>query len=530
MLSAEEIQIRRFVSGQLRDCPDLSTLTLGILRGRYLACVGRDSLSQEDRQLMKRVVEEELMRMQDSDSSENETILDVTPTPRHNKRKRGEEEEKGGRTNADGSKAKRSRLQSAQSDSPDSGIERVGNGERQREEEDEEEEKDMGSDVEDDQVSQIGTKKKKGGHKGVHNGGKTEISSESEVEIKMVNRRKREQDSEVEENKKKKQGDETNKQEKDNVNSDRDSEEDKKQKRKRRTGGKENVDVKVQSKGLKGNRRRESGNEEKGKPLQERVQVVGSDSERIGEAEVMEQKRVKRQRNDNDSRSESEGENNASSEEASGGEEETKEVMAKTKDEPAQDSDSGSSLPSLEDEKESEEVRPEQVKKRKPVAKQPIKGEGSESASKGGKDNEAKAVARLRRYIALCGVRRNYKKLLDGCRSIKSKVAVLKRELEELGVKGQPSIEKCKNARLKREEAQELADLDVSNIITTTGRPKRRGVSIWQQQSSPPSSAYKRVVNSSSDSEEDSHAGRGRKRATDWSNLQGIISDGADSD
>ncbi|XP_024270457.1 HIRA-interacting protein 3 isoform X1 [Oncorhynchus tshawytscha] len=522
MKSAEETQIRRFVSGQLRDCPDLSTLTLGILRGRYLACVGRDSLNQEDRQLMKRVVEEELLRMQvkmfDSDSSDNEAIIHVTPTPLHNKRKRGKEEEKGGRTKADGSKAKRSRLQSAQSDSPDSGLERVGNGERQMAEE--EEGKVMGS-VE--QVSQIGTKKNKGGHKGVHNGGKTETSSESDVEIKTVNRRKSEHDSEVEEedfeeNKKWKR-DETHKQEKDKVNSESDSEEDKK-----RAGGKENVDVKVQSKCLK---RRESGNEVKGKPLQrrERVQVVGSDSEHIGEAEVMAQKGVKIQRNDNDARSESEGEKNdgASSEEASGGEDETEEVMTKTKDEPAQDSDSGSSLPSLEDEQESE-VRPEQVKKRKSVAKRPIKGE---SGSKGGKDNTA--VARLKRYIALCGVRRNYKKLLDGCCSIKSKVAVLKRELEELGVEGQPSIERCKKARLKREEAQELADLDVCNIITTQGRPKRRGVSIWQQQSSPPSSAYKRVVNSSSDSEEDSHAGRGRKRATDWSNLQGIISDDADS-
>nr|XP_029491072.1 HIRA-interacting protein 3 isoform X4 [Oncorhynchus nerka] len=516
MKSAEETQIRRFVSGQLGDCPDLSTLTLGILRGRYLACVGRDSLNQEDRQLMKRVVEEELLRMQvKMFGSDKEAIIHVTPTPLHNKRKRGEEEEKGGRTKADGSKAKRSRLQSAQSDSPDSGLERVGNGERQMAEE--EEGKDMGS-VE--QVSQIGTKKNKGGHKGVHNGGKTETSSESDVEIKTVNRRKREHDSEVEEEdfeeSKKRKRDETHKQEKDKVNSESDSEEDKK-----RAGGKENVDVKVQSKCLK---RRES------KPLQrrERVQVVGSDSEHNGEAEVMAQKGVKIQRNDNDSRSESEGEKNddASSEEASGGEDETEEVMAKTKDEPAQDSDSGSSLPSLEDEQESE-VRPEQVKKRKSVAKRPIKGESSESGSKGGKDNTA--VARLKRYIALCGVRRNYKKLLDGCCSIKSKVAVLKRELEELGVKGQPSIEKCKKARLKREEAQELADLDVCNIITTQGRPKRRGVSIWQQQSSPPSSAYTRVVKSSSDSEEDSHAGRGRKRATDWSNLQGIISDDADS-
>lgn len=191
----------------------------------------------------------------------------------------------------------------------------MGNGERQMAEE--EEGKDMGS-VE--QVSQIGTKKNKGGHTGVHNSGKTETSSESDVEIKTVNLRKREHDSEVEEedfeeNKKRKR-DETHKQEKDQVNSESDSEEDKK-----RTGGKENVDVKVQSKCLK---RRESGNGLKEKPLQrrERVQVVGSDSEHIGEAEVMAQKGVKIQRNDNDSRSESEGEKNdgASSEEASGGE------------------------------------------------------------------------------------------------------------------------------------------------------------------------------------------------------------------
>lgn len=51
-------------------------------------------------------------------------------------------------------------------------------------------------------------------------------------------------------------------------------------------------------------------------------------------------------------------------------------------------------------------------------------------------DEENKAVSRLKRYIALCGVRRNYKKLLDGCRSVKAKVAVLKKELEELGVEG----------------------------------------------------------------------------------------------
>lgn len=36
--------------------------------------------------------------------------------------------------------------------------------------------------------------------------------------------------------------------------------------------------------------------------------------------------------------------------------------------------------------------------------------------------------------------------------------------------KGQPSIQKCKKVRKKREQAQEIAELDVSNIITTHGK------------------------------------------------------------
>lgn len=54
--------------------------------------------------------------------------------------------------------------------------------------------------------------------------------------------------------------------------------------------------------------------------------------------------------------------------------------------------------------------------------------------------DDNKTVVRLKRYISLCGVRLNYKKLLDGCRSVRSQVAVLKKELEGLGVDGQCGI------------------------------------------------------------------------------------------
>lgn len=48
-----------------------------------------------------------------------------------------------------------------------------------------------------------------------------------------------------------------------------------------------------------------------------------------------------------------------------------------------------------------------------------------------------KTIVRLMRCIAACGVRRNYKKLLRDCRTIDSKVAVLRKELQDLGVDGQ---------------------------------------------------------------------------------------------
>ncbi|XP_029945153.1 HIRA-interacting protein 3-like [Salarias fasciatus] len=198
------------------------------------------------------------------------------------------------------------------------------------------------------------------------------------------------------------------------------------------------------------------------------------------------------------------------------GEEEEKVEADKKK--PDTDSDSSSSLPSLDDEERNGSGQT-QVRKKKGAKK-----DGSSKSEKSGD----RAINRLKRYIALCGVKKNYKKLLDDCRSTKSKVAVLKKELEDLGVHGVPSIKKCKRVKKKREEAQELAALDVNNIITTKGRPKRRGA--WQQQPDPPPSAYQRSLNSDSDSDQDSSAPKGRKKLTAWANLQGIISDDGDSD
>ncbi|KAM9780040.1 adenine nucleotide translocase lysine N-methyltransferase [Neosynchiropus ocellatus] len=236
-----------------------------------------------------------------------------------------------------------------------------------------------------------------------------------------------------------------------------------------------------------------------------------------------------------------------------------KETSDDENEEKEEDSDS-SSLPSLDDDKEVDVAKTvAQKKSNGKEEKSDMKNKEGESASetssgsendddddgkskkkqgakkksekaektKGSKEDN-KSVVRLKRYISLCGVRRNYKKILGDCRSIQAMVAVLKKELEDLGVKGQPSIQKCKKVRMKREEARELAELNSENIIHTEGRASRRGTASVRKQEDSQLSTYKRAMNSSSGSDQENRVNGGRRKI-DWSNLQGIISDDGDT-
>ncbi|KAH0626402.1 hypothetical protein JD844_001363 [Phrynosoma platyrhinos] len=146
-------------------------------------------------------------------------------------------------------------------------------------------------------------------------------------------------------------------------------------------------------------------------------------------------------------------------------------------------------------------------------SKQRHQGKGKDHHS--GKSEEHHSIRRLKRYIWECGVRRNYKKLFEGCRSRKGQVEILKRELEDLGMKGPPSLAKCKALKQKREEAAEVASLDLSNIISTKGRPRRRNVwSLYSKPEEPPSSPEEPPIH---------------RPATDWSHLRGVISSDGES-
>ncbi|XP_037669774.1 HIRA-interacting protein 3 [Choloepus didactylus] len=144
---------------------------------------------------------------------------------------------------------------------------------------------------------------------------------------------------------------------------------------------------------------------------------------------------------------------------------------------------------------------------------------GKADSGRHGEDHPA--VVRLKRYIRACGAHRNYKKLLGSCRSHKERLSVLRAELEALGMKGNPSLEKCRALKEQREEAAEVASLDVANIISSSGRPRRRTAWNPSREAAPPGELYRRTL----DSEEELP----HPPPPDWSHMRGIISSDGES-
>ncbi|XP_047215523.1 HIRA-interacting protein 3, partial [Girardinichthys multiradiatus] len=399
------------------------TLTLGILKKRYLGHAGCESLNSEARKFMKQVVEEELAKMQKNDDGGSEP-----ETKKPQKKRKREKEELESEDETESTAKKTCSQQSGSS-----------------------------SDSEDEQNCKTGSQSKEQNRSQSENEEAEEEESDNE-KSKKPERCVTDDDLSDEMN-----GSEESRNESPSPE----------ERMKKKTSTTKNREIR-------------SGGEKKPR----------SDEESESDA---------------DSKS---GKSDKISDGVSSASEKVEENVKKRKD-----SDS-SSLCSLEEEKKGSAEKTKDARGKKAKKK--------DEKNQGPKD-EDKAVVRLKRYIALCGVRRNYKKLLDGCRSTRSKVAVLKKELEDLGVHGNPSIEKCKKIRLKREEAQELAELDVDNIITTEGRPKRRGTSAMQVHLDPPSS-YQCTLNSDSDSDQENDAHKKCRKMSEWANLHGIISDDADTD
>lgn len=90
-------------------------------------------------------------------------------------------------------------------------------------------------------------------------------------------------------------------------------------------------------------------------------------------------------------------------------------------------------------------------------------------------------IERLKKYLRVAGLRvRSYQKLWEGCKTNKAKTEKLLQMLTDAGLKGKPTLQKCKRLQAKRERKEEFESLDVSNIITSErGRPKRNTPSLF---------------------------------------------------
>ncbi|XP_065447038.1 LOW QUALITY PROTEIN: HIRA-interacting protein 3 [Chrysemys picta bellii] len=472
---AAEQEMRDFTRGLFQGSPDLSVLTLAMVRSRYLAHVGRQSLVGEEKELLKQLVEEELLRMQLDDSSSD-----------------------GGSPNPESAR-----------DAPDVGAEKrppqrlrlVAGGPQGHEASSDEE--DSGIDSRKPKLAPGQEDAGKSGHTG---------SCEDEG------------DSGAEETP-----------DRGGAGRERDSEwaagsEGTKQPPRRRAEGAEAQGRPGKKRAREAERRGDCG-EQKGKAnggITAQTQEESGSESAVEEEECERQKQTGKTKRRSDSEEEGgqqeKGKDEGSGDGRGGGweqegdgergrrkakrgsesEEEEGKVQARQRGSSETDDDDSSSSSSAQDENNS----PNPGFRRK-------KGKAPGSGGAGPAE-EHPAVRRLKRYILACGVRRNYRKLLAGCRSVKQRVGVLRRELEAIGLQGNPSLERCRALRLRREEAAEVAALDVGNIIASDGRPRRRN--IWSLYSTPP--ADPPVAD----------GGPPARHPVDWSSLRGVISSDAESD
>ncbi|KAJ2412792.1 hypothetical protein GGI10_003470 [Coemansia sp. RSA 2530] len=102
----------------------------------------------------------------------------------------------------------------------------------------------------------------------------------------------------------------------------------------------------------------------------------------------------------------------------------------------------------------------------------------SESSGKLSKSNEA-TVTNLKQYITKCGVRKVWAKELAGL-SGAQQIQHLKDMLNELGMEGRPTLEKCKKIKAKRDLLAELEEIgggddEPDAAPVSSGRSRRRG-------------------------------------------------------
>ncbi|XP_075420836.1 HIRA-interacting protein 3 isoform X2 [Tenrec ecaudatus] len=573
-------EMQEFTRSLFRGQPDLSTLTQSIVRRRFQAHVGRDHLEPEEKRALKRLVEQELLKMQ-ADEASTKKMLDLKKKAERSPTSSSDRERKRFRVNSE------SGLSSAAS-SPDHARSPAENGlaaaefsplakgprrtSKRVEEESRTEDAQQGplmanqeledgvEDSSEEEEEFRGRSQKKTGTKKPTAARKLQARRESEDSEEELlaqrmrrkgrgqkgakSHRERETGSAHEHQdtsamKKGQKGAESD-HERETQSEDEDQETPAKEESGEEKGGEEEEACVSRAPGS-GQKRlacKEGSSTQKGKAgrlmgdqadpeVREEREAASSEDSTSGEEPLPEQRKHKARTQHKGGKRQS-----GSSEEEDDGDREARLPKSGTRKTAMVDSSrrEGSDLESAGEAGGSPKGEKNQSskssKKGRARSSSTSSSEGSpdsrgRKAATGRRSEDHPAVQRLKRYIRACGAYRNYKKLLGSCRSHKECLKVLRAELEALGMKGNPSMVKCRALKEQREEAAEVASLDVTNIISSSGRPRRRTAWNPSGESAPVGEPYSRTL----DSEDE----RPHHPPPDWSHLRGIISSDGDS-
>ncbi|KAG2184697.1 hypothetical protein INT43_000610 [Umbelopsis isabellina] len=91
----------------------------------------------------------------------------------------------------------------------------------------------------------------------------------------------------------------------------------------------------------------------------------------------------------------------------------------------------------------------------------------SSSKATYGDSKAEETIKRLKNYVNKCGVRKVWSKELADCKTTSAQIARLKSILQDLGVEGRPTLEKCEKVKSERELKAEIESLSTENILET---------------------------------------------------------------
>ncbi|KZC12546.1 HIRA-interacting protein 3, partial [Dufourea novaeangliae] len=107
-----------------------------------------------------------------------------------------------------------------------------------------------------------------------------------------------------------------------------------------------------------------------------------------------------------------------------------------------------------------------------------------------------KRIEILKKYIRTAGIRvKSYSTIWVGCKSNTAKIKCLQKLLENNGITGKPTLEKCKKAKDRNERLKDIAELNTSNIISegrvTRAQRKREEIPSEHREAR---SSFKRIL------------------------------------